>query len=131
MKPPKAEQGKKVKTPSAVQGPKKEHLTVSLRYLRKSHCLSNCDQEEKAAFADQIRQLTQLSWMEIGQKPRHGLGYEKIARTSLSVQLPDHLTPDVNIIAFRFSGLKPMVGYKDGETFHVLWFDRAFDVYPH
>jgi hypothetical protein len=44
---------------------------------------------------------------------------------------PPQNTGRFNIIAFRFSGKKPMVGYKEGHTFNVLWFDRAFDVYQH
>ena len=109
----------------------KEHLTVSLRYLRPSHCISLCDAGEITSFVDKLRILTAKSWMELTMLPRHGLGYEKIARSALNVAVPAHVTDDVSIIAFRFAGLKPMVGYKDGETFHILWFDRAFDVYPH
>lgn len=63
--------------------------------------------------------------------PRHGSGYEIISRASLNISLPTHITEDINIIAFRFFGMKPMLGYKNGAIFHVLWLDRNFKAYPH
>ena len=132
LKKPDKNQGRNFKEPAEVEKPKeKEHLTVSLRYLRPSHCISNCDNEEKAAFVEKIRILSGMSWMDIGMERRHGLGYEKIARKEITAGIPDHVTPDVNILAFRFSGKKPMVGYKDGDAFYVLWFDRDFTLYNH
>jgi hypothetical protein len=62
----------------------------------------------------------------------HGLGYEKIAVTSLLVTPPKFITEDQsNVLVFRFNGLKPMVGYRVRNIFYVLWFDHNFSVYPH
>ncbi|WP_300674673.1 hypothetical protein [Desulfoluna sp.] len=64
--------------------------------------------------------------------PRHGMGYEKIATSSLNTELPAHLSgQDVNLIAFRFNGKAPMVGYRDKSVFHILWVDRDFTLYDH
>jgi hypothetical protein len=41
------------------------------------------------------------------------------------------LTRDVTLVALRFSGLKPMVGYQIDEMFRVVWFDRDFSLYDH
>jgi hypothetical protein len=41
------------------------------------------------------------------------------------------VTEEVNLIAFRFDGKKPMVGYRDGVTFYVLFLDRSFTLYDH
>jgi hypothetical protein len=126
------EKGSKVRAhPSSQKLSGQEYLSVSLRHLKSSHCLTHCTQEEVLSFADKVRVLTQKSWLELGQSHRHGIGYEKIDRNSLTVAVPNHVTPEVNIIAFRFAGMKPMVGYKDKETFFVLWFDREFRVYDH
>lgn len=132
VKEPKKTGSQKLKAPpETTKVLEKEHMTISLRHLKVSHCISLCENEDKLSFVDKVRILTSKSWMEIGQFPRHGLGYEKISRDSLRVAVPEHVTPDVSVLAFRFSGKKPMVGYKDGETFYVLWFDRSFDVYAH
>lgn len=73
-----------------------------------------------------------MSWLEINQAPRHGLGFEKIPRKQISVKPPEHVTPDItHFWAFRFFGKAPMVGYKEGEIFFVLWFDEEFKLYDH
>jgi hypothetical protein len=116
LKRPDKNKSNSLKEPIAPATPKeKEHLTFSLRYLRPSHCISNCNTAEKAALVEKIRILTTMSWMAIGMEQKHGLGYEKIPQSQLKVAMPAHLTPEENILALRFSGLKPMLGYKDKE----------------
>ncbi|CAD5935351.1 hypothetical protein PCC9214_01564 [Planktothrix tepida] len=102
-----------------------------LRYLDKTHGLDSCDQDEKAALVSTFYKLSQLSWRELRRAPRHGLGYEIIDRKSFRVTIPKHITEDVNLIAFRFSGLKPMVGYRDEAIFRIIWLDKSFKVYDH
>ena len=45
--------------------------------------------------------------------------------------MPPHITGEVNLLAFRFFGRRPMVGYRNRTTFHVLWLDRDFTLYSH
>ncbi len=104
----------------------------SLRYLNQHYCLSRCTKDEKAAFADRVRLLSQKSWAELRMCPRHGLGYETIRRDRIKSGIPCVVTDDVNIIAFRFHGLKPMVGFRSNDgTFYIVWFDRDFSLYEH
>lgn len=103
----------------------------SLRYLQKGFCVDACELKEKAALADKLFRLSQLSWAQIRQQDRHKLGYEKIARNAIRSGIPAHITEDVDLIAFRFCGMAPMVGYKYGATFYILWLDRAFTLYQH
>lgn len=111
--------------------PNKGRPIFSFLYLRKSHCITNCIQQEKASFADTMYNLSQLKWDEIFSSGRHGLGSEKISRESFKVAIPKNITDDVTFLAFRFHKKAPMVGYRDGDTFHIIWFDRAFNVYSH
>ena len=104
----------------------------SLEYLRGRYCLSQCTSEEKAAFADAIHRRSQMTWGEIQRAPRHGLGSEIIARESLRVQdFPADCTEDIPILAIRFQGTKPMVGYRRGRLFVVLHLDRDYSLYDH
>lgn len=59
------------------------------------------------------------------------MGFEKIEPSQVRQSLPSSVTEDVNLIAFRFSGKAPMVGYRDGQVFHVLWLDHDFSLYDH
>ena len=105
--------------------------TFSLINVQKSHCITVCEKNDRAAFANTLRKLSQLSWRELSSANSHGLGCEKIDRDSLRVHPPACVTYDRTILAFRFSGTKAMVGYREGRTFHILWFDRNYSVYDH
>ena len=70
--------------------------------------------------------------MEITNLPKKGQGFEKIPRGQILAGIPAQITEDVtDFWAFRFHGKAPMVGYKSGEVFHVLWFDPDFTLYNH
>jgi len=96
------------------------------------YCLSDLGQREKADFSMAIYKRRNMKWKEIMQADRHGLGTEKIAKNAINAPIPKFLTEDVEeLLAFRFSGMKPMVGFRQRETFFVLWFDDDFTLYPH
>ncbi len=119
--------------PSLQTPPEQRHPHFSLRYIsdKKRFCLSSCETNEKAAFAERLYRLSQMTWAQIRQQDRHGLGYEKIPRSALKTKIPDHIKDDVGIVAFRFQGLKAMVGYKIGHVFYIVWLDRLFKLYNH
>jgi len=111
--------------------PLQQKPLFSLEYLNGKHCLSKCEKKEKAAFADTLHRLSQIPWIEIMGAPRHGLGHEKIEQKQIKASMPKHIKDDTNIIAFRFFGKAPMVGYKKGRVFYVLWLDRDRTLYSH
>lgn len=80
---------------------------------------------------DKLRRLSQLTWAQIRLQDRHGLGTEKLAQDQVRCRIPTKLTSDTYLLAFRFSGMKSMVGYKDGAIFHIIAFDRNFTLYDH
>lgn len=90
-----------------------------------------CQLEDRAQLSAKLYQLSSLTWMQISQAPRHGLGTEIIPRNQIASPVPSSVTEDTSLLAFRFSGKKPMVGYRDGRVFHVLWLDWNFSLYPH
>jgi len=128
----KAKKGKLAGPARPVETPPQQQTPIfCLHYLKGDYCLSACEQSEKAAFAEKLHQLSKLTWAEICQAHRHGMGFEKITRDQLRCSIPPHISTDVNILAFRFCGKAPMLGYRDGRTFHVLALDRNFTAYPH
>lgn len=96
------------------------------------YCHSHLDKDHKAAFSDAIFKRKGVTWRELTQCGRHGLGFEKILKSSISAAMPSFLTPDEEyLLAFRFKGKAPMVGYRVKDVFYVLWFDRDFTLYNH
>lgn len=123
---------KKFKTPASKQESSEQQPPYfSLQHLNRKFCLSLCETDEKAAFADTLHKLSQLPWSQLKQQSRHGLGYEKIARNSIKAGIPSHIKADVTFIAFRFHAQKAMVGYRAGHVFHIIWLDRSFKLYNH
>ena len=96
---------------------------------RGSYCFSSLDSENKASFADAIYKRKSMTWGEILRADRHGLGTEKISKSAIKAALPDFV--GVDYLAFRYSGLKSMVGYRQKNIFFVLWFDHNFTLYNH
>lgn len=96
------------------------------------YCLSSLDQENKAKFADAIFRRKTITWNQIKQQDRHGLGTEKIPKTQIKAPIPKFITDDFeSFLVFRYNGLKPMVGYRQRDIFFVLWFDHDFTLYDH
>lgn len=90
------------------------------------------DVADKAQFAEAIYRRRALTWADIKQTARHGLGFEKIAKTSIRTGLPVFVAEDLDhFLAFRYNGLKAMVGYRIRDVFYVLWFDHKFKLYDH
>lgn len=125
---PKSKEQDRFKIPE-VSAPNPDSLTPKfcLSMMRGGGCLTCCTKDEQAAFADTLRRLSNLTWGQIRQAPRHGLGYEKI--TKIDFTLPPQVTEDVTMIAFRFFGKAAMLGYRNQDVLHILWLDRTFTAY--
>ena len=124
--------GKRLKTPATSTGSTQSQTPLfCLNMLHGKYCLSHCEQEQRAAFADTLHKLSKLTWAQIMTSDRHASGCEIISRDSLKFDLPSTITDDVRILAFRFHGKSPMLGYRNGRTYHVLALDRDFTAYVH
>jgi hypothetical protein len=90
-----------------------------------------CNHDHQAAAMRRLFMLSRMTWSEIQNAPRHGLGTEKLPRTAIKAAIPASVTEDVTFLALRYHGKSPMVGYRDGRTFHVLYLDHNFSLYEH
>ena len=129
---PEPNQGKNITTsPSSSGSTNKLKPLFSFEYLVQTHSVEACEHDDRAALAVQLSKIGCMTWAEIQNAPKHGLGHEKIAQNAIKKALPPVVTPDVNLIAFRFSGKKPMIGFRSDQTFFILFLDRDFTVYNH
>jgi hypothetical protein len=102
----------------------------SFRLLQADRNLSNCNNEEKVALIDTIHRLSQIPWKEIRKSHRHGLGCEKINHNAIRLSIPNEVKNE-NILAMRFYGKAPIIGFRKQATFYILWIDRNCDTYKH
>jgi len=103
----------------------------SLQFVDPPYCISCCDKDEKASFAGMLLNMSKMTWNELRNAPRHGMGCEKISHDAIHRPIPAGITEDVTLLAFRFHAKKTMVGYRVKEIFHIIWFDRDFTLYDH
>lgn len=124
--------GKSVAQPAPVD-PNKLPPIFSFEYMADGggYSVNCCDRDHRAALAARLFLLSRVTWMQIQQSQRHGIGSEKIARNNIKPPIPAKVTEDASLLALRYNGLCPMVGFRDGRTFNVLFIDHSMDVYPH
>lgn len=128
LKKPALESGRIKISDNPKQSTNLEPPKFSLKHLNGgNHCLTKCTKEEKAAFADKLRELSQTTWQKLTEAPRHGMGFEKIS----CFPLPPQVSKDVRMLAFRFYGMAAMIGYRIDETFYIVALDRNFKAYKH
>jgi hypothetical protein len=101
----------------------------SFYQLEAGYCVSDCQADHKAALADRLQELSQLTWGEILQAPRKGFGTETIAADSIRPRVPQLITPDVRFLSMYFGKGARLVGYRDDQVFHVVWIDPHHKVY--
>lgn len=64
---------------------------------------------------------------------RHGIGAEKIAHNAINPGMSnwEWINKDTVFLAFRYHGLKEIVGVRNGSVFHILYIDYNRTVYDH
>lgn len=131
LKPRTPETGERIRThASSADTDDRKRPVFCFEHMVSGFCIDDCNRDEKAALADALFKRSKLTWGELKQSGRHQLGYEKIDRTALNKKIPKSITEDVQVIAFRFCGKAPMVGYRDREVFRVIWLDRSYPTFP-
>lgn len=131
IKSPEPLKGKFLRTHEGRVSTNQDRPLFGLEYIDATYSLKACTQLEKAAFSDTLAKLGQLTWQEIMNANRHGVGCEIIPQEQIHGSIPQHVTPDVRMLAFRFCGKAPMVGYREDRVFYVIWLDRNFTLYNH
>ena len=133
LRKPEPTKGKSIQIPSGtITSPdwRRQNPTFSLAYTVPGYCVSDCDQAQKAAFANTLLQLGKRTWLEILQSDKHGSGSEKIPRRQMKVAIPKHVSEDQEFFTVvRFFGKCPMIGYVHQAVYYIVWLDRSHDCY--
>jgi|SRR5579884_1091907 len=123
------------KTDSANQpSPDDQHPVFCFRYMDRNgkYCIGACEKDEKVALLNKLEMLSQAPWKQWKQTNYKAGGYTEIDRSAIRAGIPAFVTEDVTKFGrVRFKDKAPMVGYKVGAVFHVLWLDRDMTLYDH
>lgn len=134
LKSPKTEKAGKLRAPQNVQNKpdKSRYPSFSFLHEKRPYRVDDCERADKIALLKAICKLSQIPWFDIYSTSRHQLGgSETIDQSDLKVGLPPNVTKDVTILALRFHDRKPIVGYRDGDVFYIIFIDHNFSVYDH
>ncbi|MCJ7655774.1 MAG: hypothetical protein MUO97_10860 [Dehalococcoidia bacterium] len=87
------------------------------------------EQRDKSDFAARLHELSQLTWGDIKQTGREGLGYETLDHIKVNrARVP----AGARIIGFTYHDFHRMIGYRDLQgVFHIHWFDYDGKQYKH
>jgi hypothetical protein len=130
-KPPPQSPPKKSRT-KLIQDHFRGYPVFCLRHLTdKRYNLESCQKNQATQLIKKLFTLSQKSWKSIDSLGKHKGGYEKVSFDMIKGRVPQFLTEDVNLLAFRFDGLKPFVGFRNNDVFHILWIDHDFTLYDH
>lgn len=103
-----------------------------LAYLDKTFRVSNLDRDRQVAFIAALERRSSMTWGQIKLADKHGLGSELIPASQIQPSIPPRFSNLDKFMALRYHATLPMVGVRQGDTFHVLWVERAHgDVYSH
>lgn len=108
-----------------------ERPVFSFHHTDAKYCVTNCQMREQADVALALHRRSEFSWRDLRQMSREALGYEKIARDAIRAAIPATFSEDEVPISFRMSDRGRLVGFRRDATFHIVWVDTKFEVYPH
>ena len=96
----------------------------SFQYLHRKRHVSLLEESQQAELAKRLCELSELTWQELREAGRHGLGYE-IIHKDLHFELPSNVKGET-ILAFRYCGKLAMVGFREKNVFHIIGLDKDF-----
>ncbi len=132
-RPRKKATGTRVAKPSDAGHDTSSHTPkFCLHHLRNGYCLDELDRERRADFAMALFRRRSMTWLQIIQADRHGLGLETIPVDRIKPDIPGQFVDADKFVVLRYSDRLPMVGVRRGDTFHVIWVEKNYgDVYDH
>lgn len=109
-----------------------DYPLLSTRFLQKGWGFEELDDSMRAEFLEKWHKRSVLSWKELAQHPKHGLGSEFIPATAIIPRIPRQFKDVEKFRVYRHKGNLPFAGWKDGEVFYVLWIEKAYnELYVH
>ena len=116
---------------TAGRSPSLGYPVFCLRHLQAGYDIEDLQIQDQCQFIKRLRHLSKMEWASILEAHRHGAGKENIQRNAIRVAFPRAVHDDATLWALRYAQRKAMVGWRDGDVFHVVWIDHTFSVYNH
>jgi hypothetical protein len=104
---------------------------LCLRHLQDEFGIDNLDPDHCREFLRKWHKRAVLTWTDLIQHPKHGLGSENLPKSKFKPAIPEQLE-QAKYMFFRHSGNMPFAGFRSGDVFHVLWIEAKYNtLYEH
>ncbi len=104
---------------------------LSLSKSQPGYGVEELTERQRSEFLLKWSKRSKCTWQELLSHPKHGLGFEQLPQHKLKRSAPEHLQAEKYMV-FRHDGNLPLVGYKIGDVFYLLWAEARYgDVYDH
>jgi len=124
----------KIVVPECRYNPENNPPRFSFKYVvnNRKFDYNSLSQDDKVNLLNTLNTIGRPTWAQLRTQNRHKSGYEIIDKKALKFNLPDGVPAECDILAFRFSGIAPMLGYRSAfGTFYIIAFDPKFEAYGH
>ncbi len=102
----------------------------SFRHVCENHCLLSAWQAgELTELLGTFKLMESLTWNQLVTNRHKGLDFRK--EDNYTKSLPPPVSPEVDVCRVKVCEKKRLWGYRAGQVFRILWFDRLHEVVPY
>lgn len=91
----------------------------------------DCEISELKQLIKHLKTLSAMTWQEVQNSYRHGLGSETIPISEIKDSIPPCYSDKNNLLSFRYNGKKPLIGNRNNNVLEIIFIDPNFDLYKH
>ena len=125
------EKGTKLSLSDKIGSSNNEKVVFSFEHLADSGHGLECEPVEFKELIRHLKTVSSMTWQQVQDADRHGLGSEKIPKKEITEEIPPCHADREFFLSFRYSGNKPFVGIRSDRVLDVLYLDPNFDLYRH
>lgn len=105
---------------------------LSFRYLQKGWGFDELSAEQCQQFLCKWQKRSTMTWLELSQIGRHGLGSEKLVKSKFTPDIPKQFEDQDKFTIFRHQENLPMAGVKVEDVYYVIWIEKKYnELYKH
>lgn len=103
-----------------------------IHFSEKDYGLRDCTIKDLVSLIRKLKVLGTKTWTEISRSGKHELGCEILKTCELRKPLPSSVPANIDkVMCFRYKEKAPMIGFREGSVFHIVFLDRDFTLYQH
>ncbi|WP_257181393.1 hypothetical protein [Corynebacterium cystitidis] len=113
--------------PKALREKETEYPALSFRHVQKGWGFEELSNGQRLAFLTKWQERCKISWKELSQHKKHGLGSELLPRHVIKPMIPRQFTDVEKFRVYRHEGNHALAGWRGANIFYVIWIEATFN----